>query len=236
MRGYAFPAGWPEFLPGLQVSAWQLAPGALRGRGRRRAEAGGQARARACKPNRSHRGLKGRTKGRPSPRARRPIRKVPIPPSSSNSSEQTSRPSAPPPAGGYSGPKTATRSSPPRGGRSGRKSGRLSRAAGQPTGLDQAAPVARHITELITKCRYWGGHCCCRGVQGACEPPTPSRPAVIRIRTHRETRLRRERKFKSLTKTNARKQAILKRCGRAAPQGVAYPGGGCETQIRAARR
>ena len=27
-----------------------------------------------------HRGLKGRTKGRPSPRARRPVRKVPIPP------------------------------------------------------------------------------------------------------------------------------------------------------------
>jgi integrase len=27
-----------------------------------------------------HRGLKGRTRGRPSPRARRPVRKVPIPP------------------------------------------------------------------------------------------------------------------------------------------------------------
>jgi hypothetical protein len=59
MRGYAFPAGWPEFLPGLQVPARQLAPGALRGRGRCRAEAGGQARARAraCKPNRLHRCL-----------------------------------------------------------------------------------------------------------------------------------------------------------------------------------
>ena len=45
MRGYAFPAGWPEFLPGLQVSAWQLVPGALRGRGRCRAKAGHQARA-----------------------------------------------------------------------------------------------------------------------------------------------------------------------------------------------
>jgi hypothetical protein len=31
------------------------------------------------------------------------------------------------------------------------------------------------------------------------------------------SRLRRERKFKSLTKTKAGKQAILERCGRAAP-------------------
>ncbi len=68
----------------------------------------------------------GRTKGRPTPHARRPAgpsARSPSRPSSSSSSAPTSRRTAPPRTGGCSGPRPATPSSPPPGGRSGRKSG-----------------------------------------------------------------------------------------------------------------
>jgi hypothetical protein len=58
-----------------------------------------------------HRGLKGRTKGRPSHRARRPVRKVPILPELVASCARTSRRSARPRTGGCSGPSAGTRSS-----------------------------------------------------------------------------------------------------------------------------